>query len=253
HKDCLVIIFWDEMPLMLEKIRQQTGPKEAMDLLDTLRSLRQMSKNLRMVFTGSIGLHHVISSLRKSGYANSPINDMLRIEVLPLSIDAGQDLAARLLEGENIPTKNPQALGRLIARAVDGIPYFIHHVVGRAARNHGPLTEKGIEDIVAEGLTHSLDAWDMHHYRERIDTYFSAEERNTALKTLDILAQAKKPLGFEALLNLIKTEMVMDDPEKVRRVLALLKNDHYVEQDAEGDYRFKFPLIQRWWKLDRGA
>jgi hypothetical protein len=46
---------------MLGKI----GDESAMELLDTLRSIRQMYPAVRMVYTGSIGLHHVIGSLRK--------------------------------------------------------------------------------------------------------------------------------------------------------------------------------------------
>ena len=67
--------------MMLDNIKQDSGEKVAMEVLDTLRSLRQMSGNqspskLRMVFTGSIGLHHVISSLKQAGYANAPTNDL---------------------------------------------------------------------------------------------------------------------------------------------------------------------------------
>jgi hypothetical protein len=28
--------------------------------------------------------------------------------------------------------------------------------------------------------------------------------------------------------------------------------DHYLSRDSGGGYRFRFPLIRRWWKLDRG-
>lgn len=253
HKDRLVIFFWDEVPLMLDKIKRQAGAQEAMDLLDTLRSLRQMSSNLRMVFTGSIGLHHVISSLRKDGYANSPVNDMRREEVLPLSIEAGKDLACRLIEGEKIAVDDSETAGRMIACSVDCIPYFIHHVVGRAARDEQELSPPVIEEIVLKGLTSSLDAWDMRHYRERIDIYFDPDDRPIALKALDLLAQATEPMPFSDLFNLIKAEMVTGDSEQLRRILSLLKNDHYLEQDLDGAFRFKFPMIQRWWKLDRGG
>ncbi|MEZ5602385.1 MAG: hypothetical protein R3F36_16280 [Candidatus Competibacteraceae bacterium] len=42
-----------------------------MDLLDTLRGLRQTHANLRMIYTGSIGLHHIVTALREEGYVNS--------------------------------------------------------------------------------------------------------------------------------------------------------------------------------------
>ncbi|MBP0016707.1 MAG: hypothetical protein J7647_04020 [Cyanobacteria bacterium SBLK] len=45
-----LIFFWDEMPHML----RQMDKKEAMEMLDLLRRLRQTYGGLRMVFTGEI-------------------------------------------------------------------------------------------------------------------------------------------------------------------------------------------------------
>lgn len=48
------------------------------------------------------------------------------------------------------------------------------------------------------------------------------------------------------------------DPDKVYRrddllrLLRLMDADHYLIRDTDGGYRFRFPLIRRWWKLDRG-
>ena len=86
-------------------------------------------------------------------------------------------------------------------------------------------------------------------YRARHKTM----DKVLALKILDILARADGPVRFEPLFNLIKAEVVTENREMVMQVLALLKNDHYLEQDLEGAYRFKFPLIRRWWILNRGS
>jgi hypothetical protein len=109
HLDRTVIFFWDEMPLMLYNIKQRSGEDAAMEMLDTLRSLRQMHSDLRMVFTGSVGLHNVITSLKRAGYANDPTNDMDTIDVPPLSPAAAQELVCQLLEGEGISADNLQA------------------------------------------------------------------------------------------------------------------------------------------------
>jgi len=57
---------------MLASIRDRQNEKTAMEVLDFLRALRQTHSGLRMVITGSIGLHHVLSSLRDKNYGNSP-------------------------------------------------------------------------------------------------------------------------------------------------------------------------------------
>ncbi len=64
-----------------------------MELLDTLRALRQSHSHLRMVFTGTIGLHHRLHALKRSGYANDPTNDMDVVEVPPLAAADAQELA----------------------------------------------------------------------------------------------------------------------------------------------------------------
>jgi len=70
--------------MMLENIQQDHGEATAMELLDSLRAFRQTYRSLRMIYTGSIGLHHVIGSLRTMGYTNAPKNDMATIHVPPL-------------------------------------------------------------------------------------------------------------------------------------------------------------------------
>lgn len=32
----------------------------------------------------------------------------------------------------------------------------------------------------------------------------------------------------------------------------LIEQDHYLSRDADGHYRFQFPLLRRWWCLSRG-
>ena len=71
-----VVFLWDELPWMLEIIASQ-NPQEAMELLDTLGALRQQhAEKIRMVFTGSLGLHHIVRGLKEQGYNNTPVNDM---------------------------------------------------------------------------------------------------------------------------------------------------------------------------------
>ena len=85
HQDRVVVLFWDELPLMLKNIRDTHDENAATELLDVLRELRHTHGELRMVYTGSIGLHNVITSLKTSGYASAPINDMHIVDLPPLA------------------------------------------------------------------------------------------------------------------------------------------------------------------------
>ena len=47
--------------------------------------------------------------------------------------------------------------------------------------------------------------------------------------------------------------IVGNDTEAFRKRLKLMQRDHYVTQDINsGGYQFRFDLIRRWWRLDRG-
>ncbi|MBC7930136.1 MAG: ATP-binding protein [Rubrivivax sp.] len=248
-----VIFFWDEMPLMLYNIKQRQGEDSAMEVLDALRSLRLTYPSIRMVFTGSIGLHNVITALKRAGYANDPTNDMDTINVPSLSdADAGA-LARQLIEGESLTTDSLQATADAITDAVDNIPYFIHHVVDQLAQRGGKADMTIVNDIVNTCLTDPQDRWHLRYYRERIDVYYLPDERPFALNLLDVLSVAEQPMSFAEAFNLLKAKISTEDGEKVRDVLTLLQRDHYViQQSGDGRFRFQFPLIQRFWRLNRG-
>jgi len=252
HQRRTVIFFWDEMPSMLYNIKRRSGEDEAMEVLDTLRSLRQMHRELRMVFTGLIGLHNVITSLKRAGYANDPTNDMYTMDVPPLSYPDAQKLARLLLKGERIQTDDLQATAQAIADAVDCNPQYIHHVVDKMVERGREANVTIVGEIVAACLTDPLDNWHMSHYLRRIDTYYTPEERPFALGLLDILAASDQPLPFDDLFNLFKSHMATEDSEMVRHTLMLLQRDHYILQQTDGSFHFRFPMIQRWWRLQRG-
>lgn len=129
QQDKTVVLFWDELPLMRRKIRESAGEPAAMEVLDTLRGLRQMHAGVRMVYTGSIGLHHVTTALREAGHANDATNDMRVVEVPELSVKDAALLAGELLKGEDLLSDDPRATARQLAEEVDCIPFYVHWVV----------------------------------------------------------------------------------------------------------------------------
>src|SRR5262249_6974208 len=99
HQQDMLGVFWAEGPLMPHNIATAEGEAVALEPLDSLRAVRQSYPNFRMVFTGSIGLHNVLSLLRRAGYANDPTNDMAAITVPPLAPPDAAELALQLLTG----------------------------------------------------------------------------------------------------------------------------------------------------------
>jgi len=221
-----------------------------MELLDTLRALRQTHPNLRMVYTGSIGLHHILGRLKAAGSPSDPTSDMRTTEVPPLALDDATDLAVRLLWGKQVQTDEPQGLARELATAVDCVPYYIHNVVADLPTGK-PVGDGAVHQMVTGKLTDGSDPWHFAHYRERMDAYYH-ERQSLALVLLDVVAGADSPLPLDQITNLARHARSDVDPEAVRDLLKLLRRDHYLQLSEDGAYDFKFSLIKRWWRLDRG-
>jgi hypothetical protein len=251
QQDGMVVFFWDEMPMMLDNINRDLGETVTMEILTTLRSLRQTHPSLRMVFTGSIGLHHVVTQLKKVGAAGATTNDMHQEEVTPLDLDDAILLAEELLTGAKIDVKD---LARSIAESVDLVPYYIHHIVDELQQINIQITQQSVSDIILNNLYNPSNRWDMAHYRERIDTYYESPIVPFALGVLDELAITANPLPLPDLLQRLQVQINLQnlDREMLLKVLSLLQRDHYIGQQKSGAYAFRFPLIQQYWKLSRG-
>ncbi|WP_019501132.1 hypothetical protein [Pseudanabaena sp. PCC 6802] len=243
-----VILLWDEVPYMLDKI----GNVAAIEVLDTLRSLRQTYPDVRMVFTGSIGLHHVVNELKQKGYANEPTNDMYPVDVPPLSEEDATALASELLEGEKIPTANLQEVAAAIARSVSCIPFYIHHLIARLKMRNDTVEPTTVLEVVGDCLLDPLNPWKMEHYRDRITNYYDSDRQAYALNLLDILSNAERALSFDDLFASLRLEPQTQDREIAKDVLRLLGKDYYIVRQKDLKYSFRYPLIQRYWQFLRG-
>jgi hypothetical protein len=245
-----LLFLWDEVPFMLANIRDREGEPVAMEVLDTLRELRQTHTALRMVITGSIGLHHVIKSLKEKNYGNAPINDMFPVEVEPLEQADAQKLASTLIDGERLHSSDKAAAAVAIAHEADCFPFYIHHVI-KALRLKGLAADPPtVAKIVEDQLIDANDPWELLHYRERIPLYYG-NDASAVCAILDDLAASRDKATINELLAMLKASSTFDDKERLLSLLTLMERDHYLRRHSDG-YRFRFPLIRRWWKINRG-
>lgn len=245
-----LLFLWDEMPFMLASIRDREGEQVAMEVLDLLRALRQAHSSLRMVVTGSVGLHHVLSSLRDKNYSNSPLNDMAAIDVPPLDEADAVHLAELLIDGESLKAPDRKAVATAIAREADCFPFYLHHIV-RALKIRGlDATPENAAKVVVSQLVDANDPWELLHYRERIPIYYR-DDQKAVLLILDDLTERDQS-SVNELLAMLKGASTFDDRERLLRVLSLLERDHYLKRTEDACFHFRFPLIRRWWKINRG-
>jgi hypothetical protein len=253
-KEERVVFFFDEMPSLLSAIAKGPGgAARAMEVLDTLRYLRQTeptADGFRMVMTGSIGLHHVVETLRDGGYSNPALNDLEPIEVPPLDPTEAQNLARLLIEGEKLKTNDIAESARVIAEETGGFPFYLQSVVVRLAIDSLSANAADVKKVVRESLRADRDPWQLRYFRDRVGIYYT-KDKAVALAILDTVAVTEKPLAVPEVVTLVKHKLPAD-AERVGELLQLLSQDHYVTCDDEGRYSFRFPLLCRWWKLNRG-
>lgn len=249
QQDSRLVFFWDEVPFMLQGISSREGEAVAMEILDVLRSLRQEHSTFRMVLTGSVGLHHVIGSLKERGYSNAPVNDMYEIEVPPLARDDACELARALIAGEHLATQSLDETVDAIAMASDCIPFYIHHIVRQLKISNSAANPDTVSKTVLAQLLDANDPWSLGHYRDRITTYYPGIEK-LVMAVLDSLAAASHPLRTDDVLRFVSSSIEFDDRDRLLGLLRLLERDHYLDRSERG-YGWKFPLIARWWRFDR--
>ena len=247
------VLMWDELPWMLQKIAAG-NPREAMDLLDILRSVRQTHDKVRMVYTGSLGLHHIIRQLRDNGYNNDPTNDMMVIEVPPLAADDAIVLVKKLFDTAQLNAAS-EAVFTVIAEATNGVGYWIHWLVRdirrRAATRPGPITLADVDAVIQDAIEANGDPWHLKHYLDRSKDYYG-DQRTAALALLDAVAGADTPIPVGDAINRAKLQAPDLDETAWLELLSLLQRDHYVLRErGTGLLRFKFSPVLKWWRWHR--
>jgi uncharacterized protein len=247
------IFLWDELPWMLEIVAKH-NPQEAMELLDTLRALRQQHANkLRMVFTGSLGLHHIVRALKVQGYNNTPVNDMLSVEVEPLALADATELAKRLFVDNGLPLLTDAQYAHL-AQSVDCIPFYIHHVVSAILKKPTPpgqiLDMAAVQAVISHSIHSADNPWDLQHYEERTLAYYGAQ-RGECLALLDAVASSTYAISVQEAIKRAKAVYPTVAQQDWIELTRLLERDHYFQRNAAGEIGFKFTVVKRWWVWQR--
>jgi len=255
-EDERLVFMWDEIPYMIDNIRKSEGAETAMAIFDILRALRQdHGKILRMIFTGSIGLHHIFALLKKDGYGNSSTtNDMYQIRVDVLAEPDALNVAESLLKGENLAGEDYREIAKVIVQNSDCFGHYIHCIVKALKMLARQISKEDVELVLVEKLIDGGDEWDLDHYHERLQDYYGDDE-SLCIAILDTLAESVDPLSLDEIASGVSTRGKFGSrnalKEKLRGTLKLLRSDHYLKRCKDRKHAFLFPLIQRWWVLHR--
>ena len=238
-----LLLIIDELPLFVRELDRRV-PGDGAAALHLLRRLRQQhSDRLRMLCLGSVGFHHVARD------ALGALNDLERHRLGPLDGDDASYLARCLFLSTGVQAPDEQALGRVISEAVEGVPFYVHRLVGQIAR-HAPstCTAATVADIVADALRPPDDPWELRHYRDRVRPYYG-DDALVAAAVLDALAPRSTALSPRDIESRVATSRAAPvDHDLLADVIERLVDDHYLVYDGDS-LRFAFELVRRSWLM----
>jgi AAA domain len=251
--DVAVVLLWDELPHMVANVRDNHGPLVARDLLDLLRAIRESHERVRMVFSGSIGLHHVVHGLRAAGGMWVPTHDMLVVDLPPLLPADATYLARALLCNEDVMCDDPVRVAAAIAEEVDCVPYDVHHTVNelmtrQRTRRCGDVDVGLVREVVDAAVADPLDPWQLHHYVDRIESYYG-DDADFVKALLDLVAAAPTPPTLATIETQVGAYIAPPPAERIRDLLMLLCKDHYLVGGPA--YGFRLELVRRVWRARR--
>jgi hypothetical protein len=246
--DTRMVFFWDEVPFMLENIANRQGKETAMEVLDILRELSQRHDSIRLLLTGSIGIHHVLRSLWGDGYKGSPLNHMKLIQPGPLEPEHAASFAKSEISRRGLSCEAPDFCAAMLSELVSNVPFYIENLAARLPLGVS-LTPALMEAELETELRSDTSDWDLDYYRRRVKAVFPQHEK-LVLAILDTIAGSDSALSFQEVRMLVSARAEVDE-EVLREHLKLLCMDHYLVRDDANAYRFYLPLIRRWWKINR--
>ncbi len=255
NPDKTILFLWDEIPYMLNNIKEQNSNENfSVDILDTLRELRQENKNLRMIYTGSIGIHHVLSKVKTNAPIQS-INDLHIEKLLPILETDAIDMARyRFVEVEKIAPKIDDNLLREICLFCDNVPYYIEKMI--KFLDETPSAHD-IEIQLRQLLRENSSNLNLEHFRSRLKDYYLGEITDVNEKKIPKYFLAKSLLNYIAVsedtriddcFSQLKLDYALsfEHRDEIIELLRLLTEDHYLIKTDKG-YQFAFSMIRNWW------
>lgn len=250
--DETVLLLWDELPQMIADIHEDHGASTAREMLDVMRAARETHPGVRMILSGSLGIHHVVAELRAEGGMWVPTHDMRAVDLPPLDLGDANYLALQLLRNEEIECDDVGAVADAIADEVDCIPYYVHQTAFQLRQRHresgGAIGEAAAREVVAGAIADPLDPWELGHYLDRTPVYYG-DDAELVNRTLDVVAREADPQLIDAIQNKLAAFGEPPTIERLRGVLDLLCKDYYLRTDP--GYLFLRSLVRRAWLARR--
>jgi hypothetical protein len=246
------LFLWDELPSMLRNMADREGLEATRTFLAWFRALRldgddRLRRN-RFIVAGSTGLNYLLD--RRLADPDL-INDFRRYNVEPLAPPAAAELCRQLAACTGF-TIEADAIGHLLARIGQAVPYFIQLFFAQAeqTRTHigRTLTMAAIDTVFANQIVGVPCKAYFDQYRRRLKRYAPPVEA-AVIAILAAIARSAQPLSLDDLYALYagRVGAAANDTD-FAELLADLECDWYLTCDPQtGRYAFYMAVMRDWW------
>ncbi len=241
-KEQKVVIMIDEFAQTIENIIKYDSEKNALNLLKTLRALRQthQSNNIIFIYAGSIGLESVVAKINGMKH----INDLKNIKISPLELDDANDFVKTLLEDNNFDMGMTE-IDYMLEKIEWLIPFYIQLIldeIKKLSRKDPTITINIVDTAINNALEHKnyFDNW-----RSKIKEAFSDKEYLFSKEVLNKISE-KNTISKKKVANIADKYKISDD-EKRETMQSLVYDGYINNSDDAKVYRFNSPILRMWW------
>ena len=250
HFDTLVLLI-DEFPDAVKNISTDDKNK-GVRFLQLTRNLRQdfNDANIQFVYSGSIGLGNVVSKLNRRDL----INDIVNIEVPPLTRKEATEFISRLVLGLNKDRNdfqiNADIQEYLFKKESWLIPYYIQIIVdelfGFFVETKEKVTEKSIDAAIDRIIRDRYKYQDyFENWKTRLKQAFGKGEYKCAIEILNHIS-SNGSMDYNSIYN-VSMKHGVDD---LKDIINVLEYDGYINKNKEKIYRLNSIILKEWWYIN---
>ncbi|NQT11510.1 MAG: hypothetical protein HQ582_02095 [Planctomycetes bacterium] len=246
-----LIFIFDELPAMLENIREEQSDKEALNFLAWFRTVRLQRKDTlrrhRFIVGGSIGIDLILRTLN----APDKLNDFERLYVEPISEEEAVRLSADLAESMEVELSDELVHG-LLDLIGPHVPYFIHLFFSQLGQlpfaKRRSLTRETLENVYRRRVLGPTCKHYFDQYRARLARYGRRRETR-ALAVLQAVA-SNETVSESALYDVyLKPSKVGASERGFNELMADLQCEWYLVLDRDtNEYYFMLNVMRDWWQ-----
>jgi len=237
------VILIDELPIFVSALDKSSGEGTMSGFLYWLRAMRQKYKNIRWMYTGSVGL----DAVARRNNIEGALNDLQSYTLSPFSMDTACEFID-FVASRRSNTVQREARDLLIERLSWLSPYYLERVVEAACIASSENDVLGVPAIT-QAIDHLLDLPQRTYWSswgEHLNRNFPEPERSHLYKILECVCKSDAAVSESHILGVLNASSIEISSSNARDFLHTLCSDGYL-RTINGNYEFRMSLLKEWW------